>query len=453
MNETTKSEDRVSPAQRAFYGAGNMASLTTGYGIGSLANYVFNLALGVNPALVGLAQAIPRLVDLLTDPIAGYVSDALKPRYGRRRLIALGTVLSAVSFAAVWWFPPGLSTGGYFWWLLIFSCLTYVGWSLLSVPWQAMGFELTVSPHERTKLMAAATFFGGVAGIGYGWSYAATQLPVFRDTVHGARWVGGAMAAAILVTGLLCVWGCRERAGPTAPPAGAAPHGSMGDFFRAFGRVMRNRPFRLLMLAVVAMCVGVFSVGGVGPYLVIYYLKPGDAAGAAWLIGAGSTAWQGTSLVLAGVVSWVAARLGKHRALQLFLGVALVGNLAKWFCYVPGQPWLYVIPSMCFAAGFTALWTLVPSLTADLSEAAQHETGSGDGGVFAGAYVWMIKFGSTIAFAAGGVLLNATGFDAARGEHQTASSIVGMRVVDFAVPAAAITAAIWLVGRCARRAQ
>ena len=43
--------DTLTAAQKLAYGSGNFASLTTGYGISSLANYVFNIALGVNPAL------------------------------------------------------------------------------------------------------------------------------------------------------------------------------------------------------------------------------------------------------------------------------------------------------------------------------------------------------------------------------------------------------------------
>jgi GPH family glycoside/pentoside/hexuronide:cation symporter len=447
MNAPATDEKAALPwSQRIRYGLGNAASLTTGYGIGSLANYVFNLALGVNPALVGLAQAIPRLVDLVTDPVAGYLSDTLKPRYGRTRLIALGTLLSALFFAAVWWFPTGLSATGYFTWLLVFSCLTYVGWWLLSVPWQAMGFELAATAHERTKLMAVATFFGGLAGIGYGWTYAATQLPLFRDTVHGARWVGAAMALVILVCGLVCAWGCREPRATTATTANKhAAHGSVRDFFHAFARVRANRPFWPLMGGVVAMCVGTFSIGSFSPYLAIYYVKPGDAAGAAWLIGAASTAWQGTSLLLAGVVSAVAARLGKHRALQAFLALALLGNFAKWFCYSPALPWLYIIPAACFAAGFTALWTLVPSLTADIAEAERHRTGSTDEGMFAGVYVWMIKFGSTLAFAAAGFLLNLTGFDVAHGTQQPAAAIWWMRMLDVVIPSVAVIVAIMLI--------
>ena len=92
--------------QRFAYGAGGFASITTGYGIDNLANYVVNIALGVNPALLGIAQSIPRLVDLFTE---GYLSDTYWHRLGRRTFIAVGSFVSAAFFASVCLFSLGFS--------------------------------------------------------------------------------------------------------------------------------------------------------------------------------------------------------------------------------------------------------------------------------------------------------------------------------------------------------
>ena len=45
---------------------------------------VLNLGLGMNPALVGLVAALPRLTDAITDPLMGYISDNTRSRWGRR---------------------------------------------------------------------------------------------------------------------------------------------------------------------------------------------------------------------------------------------------------------------------------------------------------------------------------------------------------------------------------
>jgi GPH family glycoside/pentoside/hexuronide:cation symporter len=59
----------------------------------------------------------------------------------------------------------------------------------------------------------------------------------------------------------------------------------------------------------------------------------------------------------------------------------------------------------------------------------------------------MIKLGSTVAFAAGGYLINLTGFAVAHGAQQGAATIWRMRVVDFSVPAVSIVFSIWLLSR------
>ena len=431
--------------QRWAYAIGNFANMTAGYGVVTLAPYVFNLGLGVDPALVGLALAIPRLIDLFTDPAAGWLSDRVRHRVGRTAFVGWGSLFAAVCMAGVWWSPSGWSSHAHFLWLLIFSSAMAVGWSLLSVPWQALGFEITQDYHERTRLMAASTLILGLAGIFYGWSYALAQWPRFGGLIPGARWSGGIMALAILVTGLTAALGCREA--PAPEPGRNETSGGKSGIAATFKRVLGSRPFLLVAGAVVLMCVGVFSVTGITPYIGIFFVEKGDQAKGAILIGANSTVWQGTCLVLSRVVSPLEGRMGKRGALILFLCLALLGNLLKWVCYNPAMPWLYVIPAAFFAAGFTGLWTFAPSMVADICDYEAKKTGARDDGVFAGFYNWMIKLGSTIAFACGGYLLNLTGFSAAVGATQSSSTIWSMRVVDFSVPAVTILLSIYLVSR------
>src|SRR5882724_6096502 len=73
--------------------------------------------------------------------------------------------------------------------------------------------------------------------------------------------------------------------------------------------------------------------------------------------------------------------------------------------------------------------------------------------LFAAFYTWMIKLGSTVAFALGGFLINLTGFSVANGSAQSGQTIFRMRVVDFLIPALAITLAMVLVGRFALTEQ
>lgn len=80
----TRPEDRISLFHKLVYGVGAFVNNLLAAAIGGMA-IVLNLGLGMNPALVGLLGALPRLTDALTDPLMGYLSDHTKSRWGRRR--------------------------------------------------------------------------------------------------------------------------------------------------------------------------------------------------------------------------------------------------------------------------------------------------------------------------------------------------------------------------------
>jgi GPH family glycoside/pentoside/hexuronide:cation symporter len=58
---------------------------------------------------------------------------------------------------------------------------------------------------------------------------------------------------------------------------------------------------------------------------------------------------------------------------------------------------------------------------------------------------WVVKLGMAAALAAGGFLLNATGFDVALEGNQSAQTIFLMRLFDAFVPFVASGIAIWMI--------
>ncbi len=83
-HHTTARADRISIFQKAAYSIGSLVNQFQAAAIGGLV-IVLNLGLGMNPALVGLIGAIPRLIDAFSDPLIGYSSDNTRTRFGRRR--------------------------------------------------------------------------------------------------------------------------------------------------------------------------------------------------------------------------------------------------------------------------------------------------------------------------------------------------------------------------------
>jgi GPH family glycoside/pentoside/hexuronide:cation symporter len=438
----TAAADRLPLATKVGYGFGGMSYNIMANGVGNLAPFIFNILLGVNPALVGLAIALPRLYDAVTDPVMGAISDNFRSRWGRRKPFMLAGGLGAgAAFAAIWWVPTGWAPENYFWWLLGLSLVFYTFVTLFSVPWTGLGFSLTPDYNERTRLMAVNNFMMSVSVLLLPWLFALTKLPVFRgDGLLGARAVG--VGSGLLIAGLavLAVVTTRETV-VHAPPRTAGAPGLWKQFTTAVG----NAAFLKLSAAVLLMCMGIFSVSAISPYIAIYYIYGGAQEPASVLMGAAGTAWAVAAMILVGPVSMVATRIGKRHALVLFLLLSLAGSVAKWFCYTPDAPWLYVIPNIFYGLGFCALFTLVSSMMADVCDYHELRTGSRNEATLGAVYSWVMKMGVTAAFAVSGFLLNLTGFDAASTTGQSARTILQMRLIDLALPGVAIMGAILLV--------
>jgi glycoside/pentoside/hexuronide:cation symporter, GPH family len=438
-HHVTQSKDRVSLREKAGYSAGGMSYTLLGNSIGSMANVVLNIGLGMNPFLVGLLLAIPRFIDALLDPLIGAWSDNTRSRWGRRKpFMVVGAIGAGIFFVVLWWFPTVWSEMGQFWFFLTLSVVFYAFMSLFAVPWGAMGLSMTADYHERTRLMATNAFMSALAAILLSWLYALIKLPVFPDSITGARWVAVGLSVVTVVLGFVAVALCREK-----QTAAQSSHASE-PVLPQIKSVVTNRAFLVLGSVVFFMCVGIFSIGSLPVYLAIYYIYGGDEHSASVLAGWNGTVWQVSSLLFVPLISLVATRIGKRHTLVMALFFALIGNLIKWFCYSPQHPLLFLVPPVFVALGFSALWTLTASMLADVCDLHELQTGNRNEGALNAMYGWVMKVGSTVAFALSGVLLNLTGFNQALGGNQSAATILSMRLLDIGVPAIAVVAAIVL---------
>ena len=84
MHSTTAPEDRIALAQKFAYAAGVFVNNLQAASVPAMV-VILIIGLGLDPVLVGIIGFAPRIVDALTDPIMGYISDNTKSRWGRRR--------------------------------------------------------------------------------------------------------------------------------------------------------------------------------------------------------------------------------------------------------------------------------------------------------------------------------------------------------------------------------
>jgi GPH family glycoside/pentoside/hexuronide:cation symporter len=103
--------DRVPATTKIFYGLGTALDMWGFWLYPGVAFAVFNIYLGVEPWLVGLALTLIRVWDAFTDPIAGWLSDNLRSKHGRRRPFILGAgVLSGLGLPFLFAISPAWSS-------------------------------------------------------------------------------------------------------------------------------------------------------------------------------------------------------------------------------------------------------------------------------------------------------------------------------------------------------
>jgi len=111
--------------------------------------------LGIGLAAVGTALLIARVSDVLTDPLIGMLSDWLPIPSRRKWLMAIATPLLILAIWALF-IPPD---GAGFRWLLSWSLLVYLAWSLLTLPYTAWGAELSGDYDQRSTITASRESF------------------------------------------------------------------------------------------------------------------------------------------------------------------------------------------------------------------------------------------------------------------------------------------------------
>lgn len=419
------------------------------FGVGMLGNQMFPAALGVFMVVLveglgfpgwmwGVLFFLPRLSDALTDPIMGFISDNTRSRWGRRRpYIFVGAIIAGVAYMLMWQLYPENSQAYNFTYFMLLAFVFYLGLTIFATPYVAMGYEMSADFHERTRLMAVAQWIGQLAWVIVPWFWVIIyDTRVYESAPEGARslavWVGlGCMLLAI-TPALFC------RTQPIDPESledlsiGNLRQ-NLASLVRGFGQALRLKPFRQICVATFFVFNAFNTVAGLSWFIIVHYMHAGDAGpdgAGTWPSWFGTASALTTCVLVIPIVAVMAQKLGKRRAFLISQSISIVGYAMFWWCFDPGRPWLMFVPLPFFAFGIGGLFTIMMSMTADVCDLDELNTGARREGVFGAVYWWMVKFGFAIAGLGGGLILEWVGF----GDENTEVNLTGLRLAYLIVP-------------------
>lgn len=340
---------------------------------------------GMSMSLVGVILFLARLSDVITDPLVGIYSD----RYGKRKpFIVVGSALIIIAFYALI-HPPTL---GVAWWLLGFSMVVYLGWSIVLVPYLAWSAEITSNYHEKTRLSGAReilTILGAMGALIVPYLYRISE-----DAAASLEILYFSFAIGLVLMLPLTLLGIKEK------PQDKKQSWSLKDF----KQLWKTIPFlSKLQSAFILNALANALPATLFLFFVEHILNSPSQTGKLLLL-----------YFVSGIVGlpfWMALskRIGKRKSWQGSMALA-----SSAFLFVPflgaGDTLYFAIISGVSGLSLGADMALPASIQTDIIQKIQHSQ-KNYAGVLFGMWAMLSKFAMALAVGIGFVVLGVVGFE------------------------------------------
>lgn len=377
--------------------------------------FYYSQLLGLPASKASLALALALIVDAVTDPLVGSLSDNLNSRLGRRHpLMYLSIVPLGISLWLIFAPPAGLEGTALFAWLLSMTIAVRVSLTFFVVPWNALFYEFTDDYVERTAILTwryAIGWIGGLSFVFVGWTFifpATDEFEFGQFNVEAYAVYGPVLGIVVALAAFVSTHMTRKEVPYLYTSNAPQPFGlrkAAGEVVQA----LRNRNFAKIFIA---LLLGV-SVAGTGEALNLFMntyfweLKTEDLRWFGFAIGGAILAFI--------LVPQLQARFDKKHLLFgtilfLWLQGALFVSLRLFDLLPPNGSDLLLgllVTSATIRAGVaTAMGIIFGSMIADVLDEQQLETGLRQEGVFSAALAFSGKLSSAFGIMIAGLVLD-----------------------------------------------
>ncbi|WP_226668009.1 MFS transporter [Microbulbifer aggregans] len=319
---------------------------------------------GLSLTTVGLLFLLARFWDAVTDPIVGRLCDRWQFSFGRRKVWILCTAPLLMLMAWLFFQPPAGVSAVY---LLCMILLFYPVWTMVMIPYQSWGIELSQNYQQRTRIAGfreIASMIGTTAVLG---------VPMFLLDAGGAtkREVLGLMCGMFLVffpvAVMLALWKTPDKSGSRV-----SPRVNLRELLQV---LWSNAPFVSIAGAyfIVQFAYGMYlsviqlfiiSALGLGKdFLLLVFIK------------------HIIAILCVGFWVRVSRRLGKHIAYGICLLLTAVALVA--FSSIDPGNFVQALVLFVFLGIVTApILVFPPAIVADTIDYGRWKTGNADTGLY-----------------------------------------------------------------------
>jgi GPH family glycoside/pentoside/hexuronide:cation symporter len=305
---------------------------------------------GLRPDYAAWAIGASRLWDAVNDPLFGLMSDRIRTRWGRRRVLLLFGAVPLGVFFMLMWIVPALNQ----FWLAVYYAMTFIlfdtAFTIVHVGYNALTPEMTHDYDERSSLNGFRMVFSISGTLGaiilatvLGWSISDPRLLYLI--------LGIGLGLVSIIPPLIVFSITRERPSEELPePLG---------FGEALKQTLGNHPFRMVMGLYLLSWTTASIIAAALVYFANYYLGVPEQANYFVLVA------QGSAILFIPVIVKISQRLDKRRAFMLgtlswvivLLGISAIRADQVGLAYL-----LAALAGFGIATAYVVPWSMVPDV-------------------------------------------------------------------------------------------
>ncbi|WP_308367981.1 MULTISPECIES: MFS transporter [unclassified Microbulbifer] len=411
--------NRLSVLEKIGFGAGDMAVNVVISSMMLIISFFYTDIYGLKPADMALLFLVVRLIDAVTDPLMGTITDRYTTRWGRYRPYFLFLAVPFGISVFLTFSTPDLDYNGKLVWAYATYILVTMMFTAVTIPYISIIGVLTDDPKERLSANGYRLFFAKIAAF-----LVTIVVPMLAASwgedrlALGYQVSMGLMASLATALFIFCFFTTTERVHyqPEQTPLLVQAR-----------TLLRNDQWLILTGVCLVGTVGYVVRGSVAAYYAKYYLG-GDAQTLSLFLATGVVA-----AILAMVAStWITKRYCKVKLFsrsQLLVGAI---SLAMYFAVGPGDLVLafvfYFVLSFVVDLHAPIFWSAI----AEAVDYGEVKTGKRVSGLAFGGISFFQKAGMGVAGAMVGSLL--AFFDYVPDQPQSDFSLMGIALMLTIIP-------------------
>lgn len=376
--------------------------------------------------LVGTLFTLSKIVDVITDPLFGWLSDRTRFAWGRRRGWVLISVPILMLSVHMLFHPPPDAGATY---LLFWVFLVYLGYTIILLSHLAWGAELAPTYDDRSRIL------GWRQAVGTAGMLLILVMPAIGELtglVEGAAGRAALMSNFVLITLPLSV-AITALTLPDPTPKADEPQTQLKELLTIF----QNTHLRRVLSATFLLDIAIGITGSLYVWLTVYVFHMEDLTSLILVI------YFGAGTLFVPFWMALAVRFEKH---QVYSAAMLYGMITlAFFGVTPGAHISVILAANAlYGIAFTAGIFLARSMIADAADYDQLQHGKSRMGFFFSGLTLSGKLGLALGPAIAYNILEQVGFDPKQAVSDSASTWL---LITFIIPPAVLLGCAGLIMR------